>query len=217
MSGSNNRYLNEKTIFSETFLCACFKLSLFSTAHAASPKDELNKRLSMNDGFSADFSQQVISPEGETVMEGEGTVEIARPSLFRWSTTFPDENLLVSDGKTLWYYSPFIEQVSIYWQEQATEQTPFVLLTRNRASDWNNYKISQKGDQFTLIPTAVDSTQGQFQINIDAKGVVKGFNVVEQDGQKGLFTFNNVKLGKPKADRFTFTIPKGVEVDDQRN
>ncbi|MBS9992404.1 outer membrane lipoprotein chaperone LolA [Vibrio alginolyticus] len=207
-----------KKLFSaKLFSALVLSFSLFPTAHAASPKDELNKRLSMNDGFSADFSQQVISPEGETVMEGEGTVEIARPSLFRWSTTFPDENLLVSDGKTLWYYSPFIEQVSIYWQEQATEQTPFVLLTRNRASDWNNYKISQKGDQFTLIPTAVDSTQGQFQINIDAKGVVKGFNVVEQDGQKGLFTFNNVKLGKPKADRFTFTIPKGVEVDDQRN
>ncbi|ELA8361158.1 TPA: outer membrane lipoprotein chaperone LolA [Vibrio alginolyticus] len=207
-----------KKLFSaKLFSALVLSFSLFSTARAASPKDELNKRLSMNDGFSADFSQQVISPEGETVMEGEGTVEIARPSLFRWSTTFPDENLLVSDGKTLWYYSPFIEQVSIYWQEQATEQTPFVLLTRNRASDWNNYKISQKGDQFTLIPTAVDSTQGQFQINIDAKGVVKGFNVVEQDGQKGLFTFNNVKLGKPKADRFTFTIPKGVDVDDQRN
>ncbi|HHF2908334.1 TPA: outer membrane lipoprotein chaperone LolA [Vibrio alginolyticus] len=207
-----------KKLFSaKLFSALVLSFSLFSTAHAASSKDELNKRLSMNDGFSADFSQQVISPEGETVMEGEGTVEIARPSLFRWSTTFPDENLLVSDGKTLWYYSPFIEQVSIYWQEQATEQTPFVLLTRNRASDWNNYKISQKGDQFTLIPTAVDSTQGQFQINIDAKGVVKGFNVVEQDGQKGLFTFNNVKLGKPKADRFTFTIPKGVDVDDQRN
>lgn len=207
-----------KKLFSaKLFSALVLSFSLFSTAHAASPKAELNKRLSMNDGFSADFSQQVISPEGETVMEGEGTVEIARPSLFRWSTTFPDENLLVSDGKTLWYYSPFIEQVSIYWQEQATEQTPFVLLTRNRASDWDNYKISQKGDEFILIPTAVDSTQGQFQINIDAKGVVKGFNVVEQDGQKGLFTFNNVKLGKPKADRFTFTIPKGVEVDDQRN
>ncbi|MCG6480213.1 outer membrane lipoprotein chaperone LolA [Vibrio parahaemolyticus] len=200
-------------LFSALFL----SISFFSVANAASPKDELNKRLAMNEGFSADFSQQVISPEGETVMEGEGSVEIARPSLFRWSTTFPDENLLVSDGKTLWYYSPFIEQVSIYWQEQATEQTPFVLLTRNRASDWDNYKISQKGNEFTLIPTAVDSTQGQFQINIDAKGVVKGFNVIEQDGQKGLFTFSNVKLGKPKADRFTFTVPKGVEVDDQRN
>ncbi|EJE4201191.1 TPA: outer membrane lipoprotein chaperone LolA [Vibrio parahaemolyticus] len=207
----------KKRFSAKLFSALVLSISFFSVANAASPKDELNKRLAMNEGFSADFSQQVISPEGETVMEGEGTVEIARPSLFRWSTTFPDENLLVSDGKTLWYYSPFIEQVSIYWQEQATEQTPFVLLTRNRASDWDNYKISQKGNEFTLIPTAVDSTQGQFQINIDAKGVVKGFNVIEQDGQKGLFTFSNVTLGKPKADRFTFTVPKGVEVDDQRN
>ncbi|EGQ8081571.1 TPA: outer membrane lipoprotein chaperone LolA [Vibrio parahaemolyticus] len=207
----------KKRFSAKLFSALVLSISFFSAANAASPKDELNTRLAMNEGFSADFSQQVISPEGETVMEGEGTVEIARPSLFRWSTTFPDENLLVSDGKTLWYYSPFIEQVSIYWQEQATEQTPFVLLTRNRASDWDNYKISQKGNEFTLIPTAVDSTQGQFQINIDAKGVVKGFNVIEQDGQKGLFTFSNVKLGKPKADRFTFTVPKGVEVDDQRN
>ncbi|HCE3219502.1 TPA: outer membrane lipoprotein chaperone LolA [Vibrio parahaemolyticus] len=207
----------KKRFSAKLFSALVLSISFFSAANAASQKDELNKRLAMNEGFSADFSQQVISPEGETVMEGEGTVEIARPSLFRWSTTFPDENLLVSDGKTLWYYSPFIEQVSIYWQEQATEQTPFVLLTRNRASDWDNYKISQKGNEFTLIPTAVDSTQGQFQINIDAKGVVKGFNVIEQDGQKGLFTFSNVKLGKPKADRFTFTVPKGVEVDDQRN
>ncbi|MBE3759572.1 outer membrane lipoprotein chaperone LolA [Vibrio parahaemolyticus] len=207
----------KKRFSAKLFSALVLSISFFSVANAASPKDELNKRLAMNEGFSADFSQQVISPEGETVMEGEGSVEIARPSLFRWSTTFPDENLLVSDGKTLWYYSPFIEQVSIYWQEQATEQTPFVLLTRNRASDWDNYKISQKGNEFTLIPTAVDSAQGQFQINIDAKGVVKGFNVIEQDGQKGLFTFSNVKLGKPKADRFTFTVPKGVEVDDQRN
>ena len=207
-----------KKRFSAKFISALvLSLSLFSTAYAASPKAELSKRLSINEGFSADFSQQVISPEGETVMEGEGTVEIARPSLFRWSTTFPDENLLVSDGKTLWYYSPFIEQVSIYWQEQAAEQTPFVLLTRNRASDWDNYKVSQKGNEFTLIPTAVDSTQGRFQINIDTKGIVKGFNVIEQDGQRGLFTFSNVKIGKPKANRFTFTIPKGVEVDDQRN
>ncbi|EJL6397682.1 outer membrane lipoprotein chaperone LolA [Vibrio navarrensis] len=194
-----------------------FTLMFLSASVMASPQEELSNRLAINDGFSAQFSQTILSPEGETIMEGEGTVEIARPSLFRWNTTFPDENLLVSDGKTLWYYSPFIEQVSIYWQEQATEQTPFVLLTRNRASDWQNYRVEQQGNVFTLIPKAVDSTQGQFQIDIDAKGIVNGFNVIEQDGQKGLFKFSQVKLGKPNADRFTFAIPEGVEVDDQRN
>ncbi|GAL29207.1 outer membrane lipoprotein carrier protein LolA [Vibrio variabilis] len=103
------------------------------------------------------------------MMEGEGNVEISRPSMFRWVTTLPDENVLVSDGQNLWYYSPFIEQVSIYNQEQATEQTPFVLLTRNRASDWDNYSVNQKGDVFTLVPTAVDSTQGQFKLISIAK------------------------------------------------
>lgn len=89
-------------------------LLLMSFSVMAAPKDELSQRLQKNEGFSADFSQQLISPEGDVVMEGEGNVEIARPSLFRWTTTTPDENVLVSDGKSLWYYSPFIEQVSIY-------------------------------------------------------------------------------------------------------
>jgi len=192
-------------------------LLLASFSVWATPQQELSDRLQLTEGFSADFSQRVISPEGDVVMEGEGDVEIARPSLFRWTTTLPDENTLVSDGKTLWYYSPFIEQVSIYWQEQATEQTPFVLLTRNRASDWDNYHVVQQGDMFTLTPTAVDSNQGQFKLEINEQGAVKGFSVIEQDGQTSAFTFSNIDLNKPNANRFTFTIPEGVEVDDQRN
>ncbi|MEH0741415.1 outer membrane lipoprotein chaperone LolA [Vibrio cholerae] len=192
-------------------------LFLMSCSVLAAPKDELNARLQKTEGFSANFSQKVVSPEGDVVMQGEGTVDISRPSLFRWETTLPDENLLISDGESLWYYSPFIEQVSIYSQEQATEQTPFVLLTRNRASDWDNYRVSQEGDQFTLIPTAMDSNQGQFRLEINSKGAVKGFSVVEQDGQTSNFVFDDIRLGKPSADKFTFQIPEGVEVDDQRN
>jgi len=183
----------------------------------ATPKENLSERLALTDGFSAKFEQQVISPDGEIVMDGSGFVDIARPSLFRWETLDPDENLLVSDGESLWYYSPFIEQVTIYNQEQAMEQTPFVLLTRNRTSDWDAYKVEQDNDVFTLTPTAVESNQGQFQITIDEKGVVKGFNVLEQDGQKSLFSFNDVKQQKPAMNRFTFDVPEGVEVDDQRN
>ncbi|WP_076585277.1 outer membrane lipoprotein chaperone LolA [Vibrio ostreicida] len=192
-------------------------LFLLSFSVMAAPKDELSQRLQIADGFTANFTQQLISPEGDMLTEGQGQVEIARPSLFRWTTTAPDENVLVSDGQSLWYYSPFIEQVSIYSQEQATQQTPFVLLTRNRVSDWDNYRVAQKGDMFTLTPTAADSNQGQFKLNINTKGVVKGFSVIEQDGQQSTFKFNEVKLVKPSAERFTFTIPEGVEVDDQRN
>ena len=52
-------------------LAALFFLS-FSVI--AAPKDELSQRLQLTDGFSADFSQQLISPEGEMLTEGEGKV-----------------------------------------------------------------------------------------------------------------------------------------------
>jgi outer membrane lipoprotein carrier protein len=191
-------------------------LSIISFTAFASPKEELSARLEKNSGFTADFTQQVISPDDEVVQQAEGHVEVARPSLFRWTTTIPDENVLVSDGETLWYYSPFIEQVTIYGQEQVMARTPFVLLTRNRDSDWDSYLISQDADHFTLTPTALDSTMGRFQIDINEQGVVKGFNIIEQDGQRSQFVFNNFSTDVPDKERFTFTVPEGVEVDDQR-
>ncbi|EKF9068815.1 outer membrane lipoprotein chaperone LolA [Vibrio cholerae] len=183
----------------------------------AAPKDTLSERLAMSEGFSATFNQQVLSPEGKVILTGNGKVDIARPSLFRWETQTPDENLLVSDGTTLWHFDPFVEQVTLYRAEEALEQTPFVLLTRNKASDWDAYHVEEKGDVFTLTPTALDSNQGRFQITISDKGVVQGFKVIEQDGQQSEFTFNKVKQQKPNASVFNYKVPKGVEVDDQRN
>ncbi|MBD1575446.1 MULTISPECIES: outer membrane lipoprotein chaperone LolA [Vibrio] len=190
--------------------------SVSSTAAFANAKDVLSSRLSLNDGFSSDFSQKVTSPEGEVLMDGKGSAQISRPSLFRWETKTPDETILVSDGKSVWYYSPFVSQVTILSQAQATAQTPFVLLTRNKASDWAQYTITQNQDVFTLKPTAKDTTVGTFQIAIDAKGVVKAFNVIEQDGQKSEFEFSHFKMEVPNKALFSFKVPKGVEIDDQR-
>lgn len=190
------------------FICS---FSVFAT-----PKEELSHRLSLNDGFSAQFDQEVVSPEGESISESKGKVDIARPSLFRWETIEPDENMLVSDGKTLWYYTPLVEQVTIYDAEKASEQTPFVLLTRNKESDWDNYFVSQEGDSFILTPTHLDSTQGRFTIHIDSKGIVQGFDVIEQDGQATHFTFKHMVLEKPGKDLFKFVVPDGVDIDDQR-
>ncbi|SON49070.1 outer membrane lipoprotein chaperone LolA [Vibrio tapetis] len=192
-------------------------LALVSATAFAGPKEELNDRLSLNRGFSADFEQKVSTPEGVVIQEAQGKVEISRPSLFRWTSVVPDENLLVSDGKSLWYYDPFLEQVSIYNQEAATSQTPFVLLTRNQASDWDNYSVSQIGNSFVLESTQADSNQGQFLVDITDKGVVLGFAVVEQDGQKSEFSFKNMDLTVPDNSRFTFVPPVGIEVNDERN
>lgn len=67
----------------------------------ANPQQELSTRLGKVNAFSADFTQTVVSPEGSLLVEGAGDVSIKRPNLFRWNTETPDENILISDGKTL--------------------------------------------------------------------------------------------------------------------
>ncbi len=191
-------------------------LVLFSTSVWATPQQELLKRINHSQGFSAQFEQQVVSPTDEVLMEAQGQVELARPNLFRWTMTVPNEELMVSDGQSLWYYSPFIEQVSIFDQQSATAQTPFVLLTRHQKEDWDKYTIEQQGDRFIINPRDLQSNQGQFYLDIDSKGVVKGFTLIEQDGQQSRFILRNFLAKIPAKERFSFTIPDGVEVDDQR-
>lgn len=192
-------------------------LLIVSCSALATPKEELLARLTMTQGFSAKFEQIVKDADGLVLSEGTGRVDIRRPSLFRWETLAPDENLIVSDGTTVWYYSPFIEQVSIYNQDQTTAQTPFVLLTRNDPNDWQRYDVAQEGDVFTLRNVAVDSNQGTYHIVIDDKGQVRAFDVREQDGQVTHFVFSQVNAKTPGKAMFTFKVPEGVEIDDQRN
>ncbi|MGF1725507.1 outer membrane lipoprotein chaperone LolA [Photobacterium nomapromontoriensis] len=190
---------------------------MLSTQAMANPQQELSTRLGKVNAFSADFSQTVISPEGKVLMEGDGDVSIKRPNLFRWNTETPDENILISDGKTLWYYSPFIEQVTAMWLDDATDQTPFVLLTRNSSADWQKYNVAQTADTFTLTPKSSASSMGKFVVTVAKSGDVRGFSVIEQDGQRSNFTFTHFDKKIPAANMFTFTPPKGVELDDQRN
>jgi outer membrane lipoprotein carrier protein len=182
----------------------------------ANPQQILSSRLDKVNEFSANFTQKVISPEGEVLVDGTGDLSIKRPNLFRWNTLTPDESTLVSDGKTVWYYSPFVEQVTAMWLKDATEQTPFVLLTRNEASDWSKYNVKQLADTFTLTPKDQTSSMDKFILTVSTDGSVRNFSVVETDGQSSKYTLSKFTRTAPVASSFEFIPPKGVELDDQR-
>lgn len=183
---------------------------------AATPQQALSSRLDKVNAFSANFTQKVISPDGETLVDGTGDLSIKRPNLFRWDTKTPDESLLVSDGKTVWYYSPFVEQVTAMWLKDATAQTPFVLLTRNNEKDWSRYNVKQLADTFTLTPKDKTASMDKFIVTVSKDGQVRNFSVVETDGQRSNYTLSKFTRTTPAADLFKFTPPKGVELDDQR-
>ncbi|PWU32248.1 outer membrane lipoprotein chaperone LolA, partial [Enterobacter hormaechei] len=94
------------------------------------------------------FTQNVTDGSVNALQEFDGDLWVNRPNLFIWHMTQTDESVLVSDGKTLWFYIPFVEQATDTWQKDATRNTPFMLIARNHSSDWQHYNIKQNADEF---------------------------------------------------------------------
>lgn len=195
---------------------ALISLSAFSLADSAAVA-ELQKRLDQATQYSADFDQIVRSSKGKEIQKGKGKFYVKRPNLFRMDTNSPQENLIVSDGQTLWFYDPFVSQVTANWVTEAVSNTPFVLLTSNDKSHWDQYDVTQNMDNFVLKPKSKKSAIKQFDVRIDANGLLKGFSTIERDGQSNLYVLRNIGTTNVAADLFKFSVPKGAELDDQRN
>lgn len=190
----------------------------FSTAAVADEQavSALQQRLELASQYGADFEQTVRSAKGKVVQNGNGKFYVKRPNLFRLDTQSPQENLIVSDGNTLWFYDPFVVQVTANHLNDAVNDTPFVLLTSNEKQHWSQYDVTQNADTFVLKPKSKKSAIKQFDVRIDANGVLKGFSTIEKDGQSNLYVLRNIRTDKVSADLFQFTVPKGAELDDQR-
>ncbi|AHG21946.1 lipoprotein chaperone [Chania multitudinisentens RB-25] len=198
------------------FVICCLLSGFVSTSVLADAAQDLQKRLAKVNSFHASFSQSVTSGDGAEVQRGEGELWVKRPNLFNWHMTSPDESVLVSDGETLWFYNPFVEQVTATWLKNATGNTPFMLITRNNASDWKQYNVKQKGDDFELTPKASSGNLKQFAITVTNSGTIKSFTAVEQDGQRSAYQLKSQQNANVDAAKFKFTPPKGVTLDDQR-
>jgi len=197
-------------------IVACLVSAFTSASVWADAAQDLQTRLAKVNSFHAGFSQTVTSAEGTNVQQGEGDLWLKRPNLFNWHMTQPDESVLVSDGKTLWFYNPFVEQVTASWLKNATGNTPFMLITRNDPADWKTYNVKQSGDNFELTPKASSGNLKQFTISVTNSGTIKNFAAVEQDGQRTLYTLKGQQDSNVDANKFVFTPPKGVTLDDQR-
>ncbi|MDG2957573.1 outer membrane lipoprotein chaperone LolA [Exercitatus varius] len=203
----------QKALLSVT---ALLTLALAAPLALADAADELQTRLQKVSVFSADFTQNVSSVNGKQVQQGSGKIQIKRPNLFRMDNKKPQETQIIADGKTLWFYDPFVEQVTANWVSDAVNNTPFVLLTSNDPSHWNQYNVQQNSDTFVLKPKAKNSNIKQFDIRIDGNGVLKGFSTIEKDGQSNLYMLRNINNNNIADSVFSFSMPKGAEFDDQR-
>ncbi len=183
--------------------------------------DELGRRLV--DDFvnnvitlQGDFEQSLIDAEGIIIDRSSGTLEIERPTRFRWSYSAPYEQWLVADGLNIWSYDLDLEQVTVKPQADALANTPALLLGGSEDAL----------DQFDYGGTTIESVTTW--VRLEPKDKSSGFNRVELGfmneqlrrmifydnlEQTTLIALDNVRINEPiEDDRFRFVVPTDVDL-----
>jgi outer membrane lipoprotein carrier protein len=152
-----------------------------------------------------EFSQTVVDGKGEEIQKADGKLVIVRPGKFRWELApagNPSAQLMVADGKNLWFYDRDLEQVSV---------KPATVLTATPAS-----LLSGAGDVRALF---VVSVSGKREGLDWVKVVPKSGDADFRDAQLG-FTRGELKrmvlkdkLGQTVRLDFV-TSARNVPVDD---
>lgn len=201
------------------FLAALVFVGADATAQDSA--DELGQRL-VNDfvtkviTLESNFEQSLIDADGEIVDRTSGTLEIERPTRFRWSYSEPYEQWLVADGLNIWSYDLDLEQVTVKPQAEALANTPALLLGGSENAL----------EQFDYGGTTIEKVTTW--VRLEPKDKSSGFNRVELgfiDEQLRRMVFfdnleqttfvalDNVKINEPiDAGRFEFQVPEDVDL-----
>ena len=143
---------------------------------------EVQTQYQKSAGIQAQFTQNTEIKATRQNKAAKGRIWIKRPSKLRWETLEPDPNILVSDGKLFWFYTPPFEQGErgqVIIRKKAQVQTQFLnaLLSGSFEFGKGAVKIEEKNDHsFLLKPksgTAGDVLSAEIEIDPTKKMITR--------------------------------------------
>jgi outer membrane lipoprotein carrier protein len=190
-------------------------------AETATPLDEYLGQLKT---LKTEFSQSVTDSKGRQVQRADGKLTIVRPGKFRWElmphalqaggVTSPQ--LMVADGKNLWFYDRDLEQVSVKPASTALTATPAGLLSgQGDVRQW--FIVSAAGrregyDWVKVVPKQGDADIREAQLAFD-KNDLRRMVLKDKLGQTVRLDFLKSERNPAVADAdVQFSPPAGADV-----
>jgi len=207
-----------------------------ASSSAPTPLDRYLKNLKT---LRVTFLQTVADAHGAEVGRATGTLIVERPGKFRWdihpqsltqgANSAPTASaapqaaapgsgqLMVSDGRNLWYLDRDLEQVTVRPITAALSATPAMLLS-GTVDVHEHFTESLVGRRQGLDWVYVEprSTEADFKsalFGFDAKGTLERMILEDKLGQVVTIIFQDVAVNVPvPAKELTFTPPPGADV-----
>jgi outer membrane lipoprotein carrier protein len=200
--------------------CALVGLAFAVSAQAQTPLDSYLEHLQT---LRAEFSQVVTDGRGRQVQKAAGVLVIVRPGRFRWELTpegGPGANqspqLMVADGKNLWFYDRDLEQVSVKSAATALTATPASLLSGDgNIREFFTVSAAGRRDGFDWVlvnPKQADADFREARLGFGKSGLER-MVLKDKLGQIVRLDFLTSVRNAPVADaEVQFAPPAGADV-----
>ncbi|MFC3095656.1 outer membrane lipoprotein chaperone LolA [Alteromonas sediminis] len=196
------------------------------SAESLSGKAKLQAKLADLVSFSAQFEQTILD-EDEVLDVSTGNLVLQRPNKMRWETVSPEENLIIADGQSIWNIDSFVEQVTVFPQQDTVRNNPIMLLTAQDETAWDKFTVVELAVAPSQMKVEYDTVFEVSALDQDAQiSVLKlrfkddllvGLKTIDSQQQVSDMTFSAITINKPIAERtFSTDFPAHFTVDDQR-
>ena len=166
----------------------------------------------------ADFVQLTTSSATKETQKADGLVYFKKPGMMKWEYKSPTNDIIVSDGRTIWSYQQDIGQVMIgnASDSGASISNNFLAGMGNLKKDFDIELEKPDNNSYVLKlnPKVPQPNIQRLYIAVDKKtSLVKQTIVFDLLGNETKVIFENLRINQSvPANIFKFKIPEGVRV-----
>jgi len=172
--------------------------------------------------FSATFEQTLTHKESGSVEKRQGNLLFQKPLLIRWQTDKPHEETLVVTDKEIWDYLADEEIAYRYPLELVRDSRSIIQVITGQAALTKDFDVKEDGQENGLAKLHLYPKEPAPQM-VEAllwvepgTGYIRRASIIDFYGNSNDVRFTQFKPDTSlKTSDFTFTPPKGIEVEDR--
>ena len=183
-----------------------------------STTDDLITKIKNIQSMSANFTQKLIDGQSDSNVNSKGTMSLKKPQYFKWITTSPNNQEIVSNGKKLWIYDGDLEQLIIKPVSNNISQFPYLILLSKNSDNLNKlFTVKEKSTNTYILKPKNDEMINSITIKFTENGELDYLDISTSLNQYTQIKFSNIKdnSNSIKASDFDFKAPKDTDVIDE--
>ena len=196
---------------------ALLLITIFISANIcfANAAGDLVEKIKSINSMTANFSRRLINSQND--MNTKGKMSLKKPKFFKWVTTSPNNQIIISNSKRLWIYDGDLEQLIIKKVSNNIAQYPYlILLSKNTDNIDKLFTVKEKSNNSYILKPKNDEMINSIVIKFDSENKLKSLEISTSINQFTQIKFSDVKDNLSLDNSlFNFKAPKDTDVIDE--